>query len=163
MSSSTTYETFTASSDATVQLGHRLASLLGGGEVIVLQSDLGGGKTTLVRGIAAGMGSSDSVQSPTFTISRLYRVRDGLEIHHFDFYRLDDPGIIRETLREALDDPQIITIIEWPGVIDDVLPLDQLQIMIDSDPVDENARRFTFVAEGKKHAKLVVGLQEEES
>jgi tRNA threonylcarbamoyladenosine biosynthesis protein TsaE len=59
----------TKNADETVALGQKIGQQLQGGEVIELISDLGGGKTQLVRGLAAGMGSTDQVQSPTFTIS----------------------------------------------------------------------------------------------
>src|SRR5690606_33786002 len=68
MSTGTTWRTSSTSSEATERLGERLGKALKGGEVIELASDLGGGKTTLVRGLARGAKSSDKVASPTFTI-----------------------------------------------------------------------------------------------
>lgn len=114
-----------------------------GGEVIELVSDLGGGKTTFVRGLARGMGSTDRVASPTFTISRLYET-ETLEMHHFDFYRLGEAGLIGEELAEVLHDPRVITVVEWAGIVQDVLPKKRLSITIEKTPTD--GRTFTFRA-----------------
>ena len=70
-----TYRTNSSSSEKTEQLAALLGARLRGGEVIALNSDLGGGKTAFVRGLARGIGSTDHVSSPTFTISRQYRGR----------------------------------------------------------------------------------------
>lgn len=110
----------TESSEATEELGRKIGQNLKGGEIIELVSDLGGGKTTLVRGIAKGLGSKDNVSSPTFTISREYHA-DKLRIVHYDFYRLQDPGIMSHELAESLEDPHATIIIEWADIVHDVL------------------------------------------
>lgn len=97
--------------------------------MIELVSDLGGGKTTFVRGLADGIGSSDTVTSPTFTLSNVYQGQ-ALTMHHFDFYRLAEPGIMREELAEVLTDPRAVTIIEWADIVHDVLPTERLTIHI---------------------------------
>jgi tRNA threonylcarbamoyladenosine biosynthesis protein TsaE len=119
----------TKNADETVALGQKIGQQLQGGEVIELISDLGGGKTQLVRGLAAGMGSTDQVQSPTFTISRIYKSK-ALELHHFDFYRLGDPGIVGLELAEVMQDSRAIVAIEWADTVKDILPKKRLQIVI---------------------------------
>ncbi len=111
--------------------------------MIVLSSDLGGGKTTFVRGLARGMGSGDHVASPTFTISREYTA-GRLTLYHFDFYRLDDPGIVRAELEEFIHDPNAVIAIEWGGAIADILPADHLSIRIDR--TGETSRTITIMA-----------------
>lgn len=97
--------------------------------MLVLSSDLGGGKTTLTKGLARGLGSQDNVGSPTFTVARVYQCRDGLVLHHFDFYRLgNNAGVVAYELAEVLQDPQAITIIEWGDVVKEVLPPHRLLI-----------------------------------
>jgi len=64
-------------------------------EIIELRSDLGGGKTTFTQGLAAGAGSKDAVSSPTFTLKKIYRAGE-LHIYHYDFYRLNEPGILKD-------------------------------------------------------------------
>lgn len=91
-------------------------------------ADLGGGKTTFVRGLARGMGSSDAVSSPTFTLNRVYECAGGLQLHHFDFYRLSEPGIVADQLNESLNNPHAVTVVEWSDIVKDVLPKEHLSI-----------------------------------
>lgn len=136
-----TWETESTSLEATGELAARIGGQLKGGEVIELVSDLGGGKTTFVRGLAAGMGSHDQVSSPTFTLSNEYAAGK-LTLRHFDFYRLSEPGIMRNELSEVLADPAAVTVIEWAGIVEDVLPAERLTIRITV--TGETSRRFTF-------------------
>jgi tRNA threonylcarbamoyladenosine biosynthesis protein TsaE len=106
--------------------------------VIELVSDLGGGKTAFVRGLAAGMGSKDRVTSPSFTLSNQYQ-GGGLTLYHFDFYRLEEPGILRQELAEILQDPRAVVAIEWAGLVSNVLPPDRLTINIISSGEESRA------------------------
>lgn len=121
----------THSAEETEELGVRLGKQLKGGEVIELSSDLGGGKTTFVRGLARGAGSTDRVASPTFTISKVYAAPQ-FAIHHFDFYRLNEPGLIRHELEEVVGDEQTVTVIEWSKIVEDCLPEKTVKIHIKS-------------------------------
>src|SRR4051812_49402655 len=98
------------------EFGARLGALLQGGEVIELIGDVGAGKTTLTKGIATGLGVDEDVQSPSFTISRVYDTPSELRLSHYDFYRLQDAGIMADELRETISDPRGVTIIEWAEV-----------------------------------------------
>lgn len=126
----------------TLALGSAIGVALKGGETIELRSDIGGGKTTLTKGIAAGMGSQDTVQSPTFTVSRIYQAAKNRELHHFDFYRLHDPGIMAAELAESLGDPQVIVVIEWSDIVADILPETRIVITITSPA--EHERHFAI-------------------
>ena len=98
--------------EQTIALGQVLGKLLQAGDVLVLTGDLGAGKTQLTKGIAAGMGVTDDVTSPTFTIEMVYEGTT-MPLYHFDLYRLSDPDQLEDTgLYDALesDGP---TIIEW--------------------------------------------------
>lgn len=98
--------------EQTIALGQILGKLLQAGDVLVLTGDLGAGKTQLTKGIAAGMGVTDDVTSPTFTIEMVYEGTT-IPLYHFDLYRLNDPDQLEDTgLYDALesDGP---TIIEW--------------------------------------------------
>ena len=98
--------------EQTIALGQILGKLLQAGDVLVLTGDLGAGKTQLTKGIAAGMGVTDDVTSPTFTIEMVYEGTT-MPLYHFDLYRLNDPDQLEDTgLYDALesDGP---TIIEW--------------------------------------------------
>jgi tRNA threonylcarbamoyladenosine biosynthesis protein TsaE len=112
-----------------LRLAEAIGRKLRGGEVIELVSDLGGGKTTFVRGVASGMGSHDTVRSPSFTLSNEYRA-DKLTLYHFDFYRLHEPGIMRDELAEILTDPQAVVAVEWGEIVEDVLPQHRITVAL---------------------------------
>lgn len=129
MSTVMTSQISSQNSADTEQLGERIGTRLRGGEVIELVSDLGGGKTTLTRGIVRGAGSKDVVASPTFTISREYTTPQ-FHIIHFDLYRLAEAGVVANELAEYLGDNMYVTIVEWADVAQDVLPTERLRIAI---------------------------------
>jgi tRNA threonylcarbamoyladenosine biosynthesis protein TsaE len=138
------------------QLGKKLGSFLVGGEILELVGDVGAGKTTLTKGIGEGMAVDDDVQSPSFTISRVYDARDGLQLAHYDFYRLHDPGIMAAELHETMNDAKVATVIEWAEIVAGVLPQDRLTVTIASP--SEFSRVVTFEAGGEKSKKLMEKL-----
>ena len=113
--------------EQTENIAHLMGARLRGGEVIELVSDLGGGKTTFTRGLANGAGSTDVVSSPTFTVSKVYTTPK-LEIHHFDFYRLGEAGLIAYEVHDLLDDPRVVLVVEWGGVVEHVLPENRVTV-----------------------------------
>lgn len=141
MDSKKTCEYTSASAEASEQLAEMIGRRLKGGEVIELISDLGGGKTTFVRGLARGMGSADRVSSPSFTISRVYAT-DTQELHHFDFYRLKDAGLMEFEISDIIGDPGIVTVIEWGEVVRHILPEGRLTLEIENS--GDSNRRFLF-------------------
>jgi len=104
---------------------------------------LGGGKTTFVRGLARGAGSKDKVASPTFTISKVYDCPD-FQIHHFDFYRLHEAGIVADELAEVASDPKVVVVVEWSDVVQHMLPEQRLAVTLKQTP--EGNRDITFHA-----------------
>lgn len=146
MSTELTWRIASTSSDDTERIAEAIGVKLRGGEVIELVSDLGGGKTTFVRGLARGLGSSDKVASPSFTISREYSIKktsNGVEkLVHFDFYRLNDPGLVANELAEIIGDTRTVVVVEWAGIVENVLPTNRLRINFKN--VGENKRELTF-------------------
>lgn len=106
-------------------------------------SDLGGGKTTFVRGLVSGLGSDDRVASPTFTIGKVYQT-PAFEVHHFDFYRLADAGLAAYELADIMGDPHTVTVIEWGDVLAHVLPDDRLTIAISRTGDEERVLTCTY-------------------
>ena len=103
--------------------------------VFELIGDVGAGKTTFTRGLAEGLKVEEPVTSPSFTISKRYAFpspRNGQtsQLIHYDFYRLDDPGIMRDELAEALAEPNSIIVVEWGGDVADLLPADKTRLEI---------------------------------
>lgn len=127
-----------SSQSETEEIAARIGHQLRGGEVIELVSDLGGGKTTFVRGLVRGARSEDHVSSPTFTLSKVYKTPD-FEIHHFDFYRLGDAGILGHELHDLAQDRQAVIVVEWADVVQHVLPEERLSIKLSA--TGENSRK----------------------
>ena len=98
--------------------------------VIELVGDVGAGKTTFTKGLARGLEITEEITSPTFTISKVYENSRGQKLVHYDFYRLENPGIMVEDLFENLQDPHTVTVIEWADTVSDILPANHLRLEI---------------------------------
>jgi tRNA threonylcarbamoyladenosine biosynthesis protein TsaE len=104
--------------EETRDFGRRLGEVFEAGDVIALEGDLGAGKTELVKGIAAALGVTSGVHSPTFVLHHRYQGR--LPIEHYDLYRLEGMAWVDTGLDEPA--PDAVTVIEWPDrakVLDD--------------------------------------------
>ena len=125
----------------TIALGEALGPVLKAGDVFALQGDLGAGKTHFVQGIAKGMGITDTVVSPTFTILNFYE--HALPLQHFDFYRLEEEA---ELDNLGFDDylPGGVTVIEWSEKFPDRLPAGAAIIRIDKVSVTDRVFHFDF-------------------
>lgn len=130
------------SPEQTEEIAVKIGQHLKGGEVIQLIGDLGGGKTTFVKGLARGLGSSDTVSSPTFTINRIYE-GPGLTLFHFDFYRLNNPGVMTFELNEVLNDPKNVLVIEWSDIVKHLLPEHKLSVKFEVNN-NQEGRKLTF-------------------
>lgn len=121
---------FSSSPEQTEAIARAIGRQLKGGETVELVSDLGGGKTTFVRGLAQGMGSQDRVASPTFALNKIYQTKVG-KLHHFDFYRLAaEAGIMEHELQAVYEDPSAVVVIEWAESVQHLLPANRLHIRI---------------------------------
>jgi tRNA threonylcarbamoyladenosine biosynthesis protein TsaE len=124
----------------TRSVGAALAELLEPGDVVLLAGALGAGKTELVKGIAAGLGVTETVVSPTFTIAREYAGR--LRLLHVDVYRLDtaqevvDLGL-EDLAADAGAGPDAVTVVEWGDAVAALIPTDHLLIWIDLGDADD--------------------------
>ena len=118
----------THTSEETIELGRQLSKQLPNGAVVILNGDLGVGKTTFVRGVAQGLNIKDVVQSPTFNIMKVYFKADRPLIH-IDAYRLADNNV-DIGLDEYIGYESGITIIEWPQFISELIPENRISITI---------------------------------
>lgn len=143
-----------SSEQETKAFGARIGGLLRGGELIELIGDVGAGKTTFVKGLAEGLDVDDDIQSPSFTISRVYTARDDLRLAHYDFYRLNTPGIMKAELHESIQDKRNITVVEWADIASDVLPASRLTLQFI--PTSENGREVTISPRGER-AEMIAG------
>lgn len=112
----------------TAEVGRRLATLLGPGDVVSLAGPLGAGKTCLVQGLAGGLGVVVRVTSPTFVLVRRY---DGdLPLVHVDAYRLGRATDLAGLDDDVLDET-VVTCVEWGDSVREALPLDRLDVRIE--------------------------------
>lgn len=130
----------TCSPEQTEQLGQQLAQLLRPGDVIAYQGDLGAGKTAFTRGLARGLGISEPVTSPTYTIVNEY-LSGRLPLFHFDMYRLTSAEDLFDIGWEDYLSRGGVCAVEWSENIADALPADAIQVRIER--VDDMTRRIT--------------------
>jgi len=124
------FESF--SPEDTAELGERLGREAKPGEVYTLIGDLGVGKTVLTQGLAKGLGITDCVNSPTFTIVQIYE-EGRLPFYHFDVYRIGDVEEMEEIGYEDYFYGQGVCLIEWANLIEEILPERYVQITIEKD------------------------------
>lgn len=129
----------TNSPKETQKLGADLAKLIKPPCIIALSSDLGGGKTTFVQGIARGLGIKERVISPTFVLEKIYAVpKKKFLLYHYDVYRLKaDPMLVGEILENAENN---LVVIEWADKIKKYLPKTTLWVKISE--TKDNQRKF---------------------
>ncbi len=120
------------SAEDTFAFGQRLGREAVPGEIICLDGDLGVGKTVFTQGFAAGLGIDDYVNSPTFNIVKEYE-GGRLPLYHFDVYRIGDPSEMEEIGYEDYFYGQGVSIIEWPGQIEELLPKEARWVRIRKD------------------------------
>lgn len=115
----------TKNSAQTIKLGKGFAQSLGGGEVIALVGDLGGGKTTFIKGVALGLGIKKPIRSPSFVLMNSYQIpgKNKLTLYHLDAWRLNSSSDISSLgLGDILGQPQAIVLIEWADKVMNKLP-----------------------------------------
>ena len=107
----------------TEEVGFKLAQTLELGSVVLLFGNLGAGKTVFSRGFARGLGITEPVSSPTYTIVQEYDIPDDGRLYHLDLYRISGvESALAFGVDEFLDDDNAINLIEWPMRIDGILP-----------------------------------------
>ena len=127
-----------------MSLGHCLASAVKCGDCVLLEGEMGAGKSVLTRGMARGLGISGAVPSPTFTIMNIHE-GTRLRLYHFDFYRLSGADEFYEAgLEEFVPPEDGVAVIEWPDLVPEVLPEDSCRIRIEHVP---EGRRVVFLTE----------------
>lgn len=122
----------TNSEKETWEFGKRIAEKAEPGQVFSLVGDLGAGKTVLTKGMAAGLGITEPVSSPTFTIVQIYE-EGRLPFYHFDVYRIADPEEMDEIGYEDYFYGDGVCLVEWANLIEELMPADTVHIQIEKD------------------------------
>jgi tRNA threonylcarbamoyladenosine biosynthesis protein TsaE len=115
----------------TVAVGEALAPLLRPRDAVVLTGELGAGKTTLVKGVARGLGIEDAIVSPTFTLIKEYAGR--LDVAHVDVYRLERVQDVVDLGLDELGTGEDLLLVEWGDVIEELLPPERLRVELTGD------------------------------
>lgn len=126
----TIYETF--SPEETQELGQRIGSAAMPGDIYTLVGDLGVGKTVFTQGIAKGLEITEPICSPTFTIVQVYE-EGRMPFYHFDVYRIGDIEEMEEISYEDYFYGKGLCMIEWANLIEELLPKERCEIMIEKD------------------------------
>jgi len=140
--------------DETKSLGKRLARYLNKGDVIILNGDLGAGKTAFVTGVASYWDKENEISSPTFTIINEIVLTGDLSLFHFDVYRLADEDEFYAIGGEEYYDKGI-TLMEWGETIKTALPKEYLEIRIEKNSDKENERVFNLIPHGNRYEELI--------
>lgn len=141
----------TNSKEETIELGYALMEQMPKDmNVILLNGDLSSGKTTFTKGIAKSLGIKQVVNSPTFTILKIYQGNKTL--YHLDLYRMHDVGTDFD-LEEYINDKSGVAVIEWPHQVDELLPKRYVEVQLTW--LDENQRRIEIKSMGDDGKWLV--------
>jgi len=147
----TFFEMISIGAKQTQYIGEKLGQMAVAGDVILLQGNLGAGKTCLTQGIARGLDITDNVISPTFVLVRQYYGR--LPLYHIDLYRLD---VLQEMADLGLDDSSYekgVCVVEWAEKGFEVLPPEHLLIQLEH--VSLRKRSLRFIPRGKRYEELI--------
>jgi tRNA threonylcarbamoyladenosine biosynthesis protein TsaE len=152
-------QTTTRDATETHALGRRLGELLRPGDVVVLDGELGTGKTVLAKGIAVALGVTEPVVSPTFTVVREYDAPTPLV--HVDVYRLDRLQELHDLGFDDLVGGDAVTVVEWGDRVSAALPSDRLRVLLE--PGDRDDDRVVSVDAagvtwGERHDALVAAV-----
>ena len=152
------------SAEQTRRVGMRLGRHARAGDLFLLSGPFGAGKTLLTQGLAAGLGVTERVTSPSFTLVNEYagHTAEGrrVRLYHVDLYRLETEAEVASVgLEDMLADPAGIGAIEWPDRLGDLEGLEHLLIVLS--PVSDTKRRLTLTAIGARHAALLAELRAE--
>jgi tRNA threonylcarbamoyladenosine biosynthesis protein TsaE len=120
--------------------------------VLALRGSLGAGKSVLARAVARGAGVSGPMPSPTYNLLFTYVGAEGLEVHHLDLYRLEDPDDVWELGWEELAEGDQVVLIEWPERAETLLPPDRWDVALElgtgGDPAADPLRRVRLARRG---------------
>ena len=139
----------------TARLGLKIAEMIKPGMLLTLSGDLGAGKTTFTKYLGKGLGVKKTINSPTFTILKIYQ-GPKMPMYHMDAYRLE--GISQDLGFEEYFEDDGLCVIEWPHFIENQLPNERLDIVITREAGEEEERRFTFTPIGRKYEEIVEAL-----
>lgn len=149
------YKFISKSENDTKQFAKNLAKQLNVGDIVVLTGELGAGKTKFTEGFLEYFHLENEISSPTFTIVNEYNSSTGINIYHFDVYRLADTDEFYAIGGEEYLEKGIC-LIEWGEIIKDALPKEYIHITINKDEDNDNERIINVDLHGEKYKNIVL-------
>lgn len=137
----------TDSEEETMRLGKSLGARLRAGDVVLLEGEMGAGKSVFSRGVARGMGVEGPVPSPTFTIVNVHEGTRG-RLYHFDLYRLEGADALYEMGLDEMIGTDGVALVEWPSQAAEAMPERCLRATITYDGDAPERRRIALSPEG---------------
>ena len=142
--------------EQTTEFGIKLGKLLKGGDIVCLNGELGAGKTTLTKSIGLGLGVTDYITSPTFTLINEYNGR--VRVYHFDVYRLENVDELYDLGFDEYFYSNGVSIIEWAEKIEKLLPKERIVLDIEKGKyIDE--RRINITGHGNRYIEILKELE----
>ena len=129
------------SPDETFALGRSFGEKAKAGQIYCLDGDLGAGKTVFAQGFAEGLGVSETVNSPTFTIVNIYE-SGRLPLYHFDLYRIEEPEEMEEIGYEEYFYSEGVCLVEWASLVPEIIPETAVRIVIERTGDGSDMRRI---------------------
>lgn len=154
--STTQFSVYLPDEAATVAAGRELGRLLEGRGLVTLQGNLGGGKTTLSRGLIQSLGHQGAVKSPTYTLVEPYEIGP-LRVFHYDLYRLSDPEELEFLGMRDFLDADTLTLVEWPERAAKLLPPADLALNLQ---VEGTGRRLEWQGLTPRGQRVSQALQD---
>ncbi len=140
----------------TIAFAKKLSGYLKPGMLILLEGDLGAGKTTFTKGIGEGLGIARIIKSPTYTIVREY-TEGRIPLYHIDLYRLEE-GEVEDLGLDEYFMKDGVSVVEWPSVALDELPPERLELKLSTDSETPNQRKIECTAVGRQYEQLLASL-----
>jgi len=142
--------------DQMIELGKKIAGVLAAGDLVLLNGELGAGKTTLTRGIGEGLGAIGTIQSPTFVLARTHKTTAGPKLVHVDAYRLSSAMELDDL---DIDFANSIVVVEWARDYVDGLAQSHLEVNIDRSSEDD-VRVVTVLGFGARFQEVEIAARD---
>ena len=157
MNTDQNYSLLSPSWQQSLALGTKLAKILELGDLVEFVGDLGGGKTTIIKGLAAGLGITQTVTSPTYNIQRSYKIPTGGKLEHYDLYRLGEDEVLLQEMREIIATGDSIICVEWADHFSQHLSADRFVVKLTF--IDETSRQINITATGPKSKRKLAKIE----
>lgn len=142
--------------EETKEFGIKLGNVLKGGDIVCLNGELGAGKTTLTKSIGLGLGVTDYITSPTFTLINEYKGR--VWVYHFDVYRLENVDELYDLGFDEYFYSNGVSIIEWADKIEKLLPRERIVLDIEKGK-DMDKRVINITGYGNRYIEILKELE----